>query len=125
MTGNKSILPRDTTRQSEMPLYGELARTLNRWSGLIILFYLVLHLLGQAGLTWSRTPSGFGYLAFFQYVPWVRSVLFSAITFHFVYGLNLIALDLGTRIDYRISFLTISAFAIFTGIWEARHYIGF
>ena len=125
MTRGERGLPRDTTRQSERLLYGDFARILNRWSGILILIYLAMHLLGQGAQALNVPFPASTFLAFFQYLPVVRAILFAAIAFHFFYGVNLIALDLGTRIDYRVSFLAILALAILTAIWQVRQYIGF
>jgi succinate dehydrogenase hydrophobic anchor subunit len=126
MTRAKLALPRDTTRQSEMLLYGALAYQMNRWSGILILAYLSLHLVGQAVLNVQELRGlipAFGFLGIFQYQPWVRAVLFAAITFHLFYGLNLIALDLGARLKYRTTLLAISALAILNAVWELLRYV--
>lgn len=126
MTRAELRLPRDTTRQSETLLYGVLAYRMNRWSGLLIIAYLSLHLLGQAVLRVGELREflpTFAFLSVFQYWPWVRALLFASITFHFFYGLNLIALDLGARVKYRMSFWTISVLAVLSAVWELLPYV--
>lgn len=126
MTRATLALPRDTTRQSETLLYGVWAYRMNRWSGLLIVAYLLLHLLGQAVLNVEGLRGflpAFVFFSVFQYLPWVRAVLFASITFHLFYGLNLIALDLGARLKYRMSFWTISVLAMLSAIWELMRYV--
>jgi succinate dehydrogenase/fumarate reductase cytochrome b subunit len=126
MSRAKISLPRVTTRQSETMLYGAVASRINRWSGIMILAYLSLHLVGQAILNVREFRGLFsvlGFLAVFQYEPWVRAILFSSIMFHLLFGVYLIALDLGVRLRYRISILAITALATLTAIWELLPYV--
>jgi succinate dehydrogenase/fumarate reductase cytochrome b subunit len=126
MTRAKLALPRDTTRQSEKVLYGLIASRINRWSGITILAYLSLHLVGQAIVNVREFRGLFsvaGFLAVFQYEPWVRAILFAAIMFHLLFGLHLIALDLGVRLRYRMSIFAITTLATLTAIWELLRYV--
>jgi succinate dehydrogenase/fumarate reductase cytochrome b subunit len=125
MREGKLSLPRVTTRQAETPLYEALACRANRLSGILIFAYLAFHLIGQAVLYVPQLGGRLPQLLFlseFQYLPWVRAILFASIMFHCFYGLNLMALDLGVRLKSRIPILTISVMAILSAIWELFRY---
>ena len=115
-------LPRDTTRQSQGPVYGWLSKLINRITGLIIVGFLALHVGGLAVVH-------VGFLRpVLDLVPWLADVaeqswfnvfyafLFVAITFHTLYSLKLIAMDLGLRVHYKTSFWVISVLSIAAGL---------
>jgi len=108
-------------------VYGELGRVLNRWAGLAIVVFVTLHLVGQGVMyvgTLRPLARMAGGLASIQHQPWVRAVLFASLTFHFLYGLKLVALDLGARIDYRVSFWLLVSLATLMAARELLRYAG-
>lgn len=121
-------LPLDSTRQGEGILYGHLSRTINRWAGVVIVTFLVIHVVGLAivhvGLL-SGILSWMPWLANVQYQTWFHAiyfVLFPAVAFHFLYTLKLVAMDVGLRVDYRKSFWVIAALSVAAGLWGAFGY---
>ncbi len=128
MIGTAVRLPRDGSRQGEGLLYGRLALTLNRWSGIIILGFIVIHLIAQAVLNvpmLAPVKAAAPWLPALQSQPWLHGVLFASITFHALYGFKLIALDLGARLDYRKSFWVICAISALVFVREVLRYAGF
>jgi succinate dehydrogenase hydrophobic anchor subunit len=115
-------LPRDTTRQSQGLVYGWLSKLINRITGLIIVAFLAVHVGGLAIVHVDALRP------VLNVVPWLADVheqswfnvfyafLFVAITFHTLYSLKLIAMDLGIRVHYRSSFWVISALSIAAGL---------
>lgn len=128
MTGvPASRLPRDSTRQAEGILYGELGYILNRWSGLVILAFLIVHIVAQAVLqvpAFAAAKAVAPWLPAVQNQPWLHAILYGSIAFHTLYGFKLIALDLGARLDYRLSFWTIAGFSALVGLREVLRYVG-
>ncbi len=114
-------LPRDSTRQAEGLLLGEIGRVLNRWSGLVILAFVAVHVVGQAAL---RVDALYPLLtvapllASFQGDAWVRALLFASATYHSLYGARLIALELGARLSQRGSLVTTIAAALAVALRE-------
>ena len=45
---SKAALPRNTTRQAEGMQYGDVARTLHRFSGAVIIVFVLVHVIVQA-----------------------------------------------------------------------------
>ena len=121
-------LPRDSTRQTEGLLYGHLFQTLNRWTGLVIFAFLLVHLVGQGSLRIEALRpvlvAAPGVLVA-QHLPWVRALLFGSIAFHFLQGLRLMILDVGARLEYRRSFWAITGISVLVGLREIARYAGF
>lgn len=127
MSGATVQLPRDTTRQGQGILYGRLARTINRWTGLIILAFVIVHIAVQAFTrvaAFAAVSDEMPWLISIQNVPAVHALVYAAVVFHTLYGLKLVALDLGMRIDYRISFWAITGLSVMVAIRELLRYVG-
>ncbi len=128
MTGaSPSRLPRDSTRQAEGILYGELGYVLNRWSGLVILAFLIVHIAAQAVLhlpAFAAANAAAPWLPAVQNQPWLHAILYGCIAFHTLYGFKLIALDLGARLDYRLSFWAIAGLSALVFLREVLRYVG-
>jgi len=128
MIGRATVrLPRDTSRQGQGILYGRLAQKLNRWSGIIILAFVIVHLAVQAivHVTILRPmKDAMPWLIPIQNVPAVHAVLYAAIVFHTLYGFRLIAADLGWPINYRASFWIVAVPSALIGIRELLNYVG-
>ncbi|MCC6534402.1 MAG: hypothetical protein IT531_17760 [Burkholderiales bacterium] len=119
-------LPRNTTRQSESMLLGDAARVLHRLSGTVIVVFVLVHVAAQAVL---RAPALAGWnaampwLPVVQNQPWIHAVLYFSIVFHALYGLRLLATELGARIDYRRSLWIIVALAALAAVKELARYV--
>lgn len=128
MIGRATVhLPRDTSRQGQGILYGLLAQKLNRWSGIIILAFVIAHLVVQAiaHVTILRPmKDAMPWLIPIQNVPAVHAVLYAAIVFHSLYGFRLIAADFGWSINYRASFWITAVPSALVGIRELLNYVG-
>ena len=126
MASGRLKLPRDSTRQAEGLLYGRLNKTLNRWAGLVILLFLVVHLIGVASVR-TDVFSGISELAPWlvgvHQSTWVRAVLFTAIAFHFLHSLKLVLMDLGMRVSYRSAFWTIVTVSGVVFLLEVSNYV--
>ncbi|MBI4189965.1 MAG: hypothetical protein HY525_05440 [Betaproteobacteria bacterium] len=120
-------LPRNTTRQAEEPLYGEISRILHRITGTVIVVFVLVHVLGQGVLHVSSLASlkeSAPWLPTLQSQHWIRALLLPSIVFHTIYGLRLLATDLGLRMDYKASlWITVCVSAVF-GLWEIARYGG-
>ena len=120
-------MPRNTTRQAEGMVIGRVARTLNRASGMAVVAFVLAHVVAEsirhvpalgpanAALPWLPT---------LQDQPWIHALLYFAIAFHTLYGLKLLAGDLGMRIPYRSSFAVIVAIAGLIALRELLRYAG-
>lgn len=118
-------LPRDSTRQAEGILYGAVGRQLNRWTGIYIVGFVVVHVINEATLRIQPRPDVLVALHALDVEVWARAALHSiegllyfAVGFHFLYGLKLIAMDLGARLDVRTTFWGIVALAAIPGVWQ-------
>ncbi len=121
-------LPRNTTRQAEGLLHGEISRILHRVTGTVIVVFVLVHVLAQGIL---HVPS---LLSLKQSVPWlpavqsqhwIHALLLFSIVFHTVYGLRLLAADLGLRMPYTASLWTTVAVSAVFGLREIARYGGF
>ena len=104
-------LPRDTTRQTQSPLYGNISRLLHRATGSVIVVFVLVHAVVQAvrhapALAAWNAP----WLEPLQHQAWIHGILYFSIVFHTLYGLRLLAGDLGIRTSYRKT-LWVAAFA--------------
>jgi succinate dehydrogenase/fumarate reductase cytochrome b subunit len=120
-------LPRDTTRQSQGIVYGQLSKRINRISGSFLVLFVMVHVVGLAVVYWEPLKPILHLVPWLDGVdrrPWFRGVyalVFSAVGYHTLYSLKLIAMDFGWRVSYRVSFWTISALSIGAGLWGALH----
>ena len=120
-------LPRNTTRQAEGYVTGRVARSLNRWSGMIIVAFVLVHVMAEAIRhlpALATANAAMPWLPVLQNQPWIHALLYAAIVFHTLYGLKLLAGDLGVRLPYRESLWIIIAVASVTALRELLRYAG-
>ena len=120
-------LPRNTTRQAEQPLVGNIARWLHRITGTVIVLFVLVHVITQTVLhvpAFGSMKSSMPWLPLVQSQHWVHAILYSSIAFHTVYGLKLLATELGIRIDYRASLWFIVGVSTLVGLREVLRYAG-
>ena len=120
-----NALPRNTTRQAEGMLYGEIARMLHRVSGAVIIVFVLVHVIFQAlryvpMFAFANAP----WLQALQQQNWVHAVLFFCIAFHTLYGLKLLAGELGFNIRYQTAFWGIVGISALFGLREVARYAG-
>lgn len=123
-----ATLPRNTTRQAEGPLHGNIARWLHRITGTVIVVFVLVHVTAQAILhapALAAMKTGMPWLPGAQSQHWVHAALYSSILFHTLYGLKLVLTELGMRIEYRTSLWTIVAISAMFGLREMLRYAGF
>ena len=97
---SNAALPRNTTRQAEGMLYGEVARTLHRVSGAVIIVFVLVHVIVQAvrqAPMFASASAAAPWLQALQEQNWVHAILFFCIAFHTFHGLKLLACELGLR----------------------------
>lgn len=120
-------LPRNTTRQADTYITGYVARTLNRACGMIVVAFVLVHVVAEAIL---RVPAlapvnaGLPWLPVVQNQAWVHAILYFCIAFHTLYGLKLLAGDVGLRVPARASFLVIVGIAGLFALRELLRYVG-
>ena len=128
MTMNQAIaLPRNTTRQAEALLHGEIARILHRITGAVVVIFVLVHVFAKAVLhapALASLKAGAPWLPVLQSQHWIHAVLYFSIAFHTLYGLKLLAVDLGARLDYRRSLWVIIGLSAVIGIREVLRYAG-
>jgi succinate dehydrogenase/fumarate reductase cytochrome b subunit len=120
-------LPRNTTRQAEKPLHGNIARWLHRITGTVIALFVLVHVVAQAILHvpgFAAINAGMPWLPTVQSQHWVHALLYFSIAFHTLYGLKLIATELGWRLDYRTTLWSIVAVSALIGSREVLRYAG-
>jgi len=123
----RAILPRNTTRQAEVLLHGDIARVLNRVTGTVIVLFVLVHVIAQAILhvpAMATVKAGMPWLRTLQSQHWIHALLYFSIVFHTLYGLKLVAGDLGAKLDYRASLWTIVAASALVGLREVLRYAG-
>ncbi|MBI3918379.1 MAG: hypothetical protein HY322_15400 [Betaproteobacteria bacterium] len=122
-----ATLPRNTTRQSEGLLHGDIARWLHRVSGTVIVVFVLVHVIAQAVLhvpALASVKAGAPWLPAVQSQHWIHAALYFSIVFHTLYGLKLLLSELGMRVDYRISLWAIVAISALFGLREVLRYAG-
>lgn len=122
-----NALPRNTTRQAEGMLYGEVARTLHRVSGAVIIVFVLAHVIVQAVRhvpMFAAANAGAPWLQTLQQQNWVHAILFFCIAFHTLYGLKLLAGELGFNIRYQAAFWGIVGVSALFGLREVLRYAG-
>jgi succinate dehydrogenase/fumarate reductase cytochrome b subunit len=122
-----ATLPRNTTRQAEGPLHGAIARWLHRITGTVIVLFVLVHVVAQAILhvpAFASVSAATPWLPVVQSQHWVHALLYFSIVFHTLYGLKLLASELGMRLEYRTSLWTIVAIAAAFGMREVVRYAG-
>lgn len=122
---SKAALPRNTTRQAEGMLYGHVARILHRISGAVIIVFVLVHVIVQAVRQVPMfAPVNAPWLQTAQEQNWVHAILFFCIAFHTLYGLKLLAGELGFRIHYQSAFWAIVGVSALFGLREMVRYAG-
>lgn len=120
-------LPRNTTRQAEGMLYGDLARRVHRASGAIIVVFVLVHMVVQAvrhAPMFASAKAAAPWLQPLQEQNWIHAILYFAIVFHTLYGLKLLAGELGFRSDYKTAFWTITTVSGLFALREVLRYAG-
>jgi succinate dehydrogenase/fumarate reductase cytochrome b subunit len=122
-----ATLPRNTTRQAEGALHGDIARLLHRFTGTVIVLFVLVHVIAQAVLhvpVFGMTKAAAPWLPVMQSQHWVHAALYFSIVFHTLYGLKLLASELGMRIEYRSALWVIVAISALVGLREVLRYAG-
>lgn len=122
---SKATLPRNTTRQAEALQYGSVARTLHRLSGAVIIVFVLVHVIVQAvrhvpAFAAANAP----WLQTVQSQNWVHAILFFCIAFHTLYGLKLLAGELGFNIRYQTALWGIVGISTLFALREIARYAG-
>lgn len=120
-------LPRNTTQQAEKPLYGNIARWLHRITGTVIVLFVLAHVVAQSVLhvpAFAAVKAGAPWLPTVQSQHWVHAILYFSIVFHTLYGLKLLASELGMRIGYRGALWSIVGLSALVGLREVLRYAG-
>ena len=124
---SNAALPRNTTRQAEGILYGEVARMLHRASGAVIIVFVLVHVIVQAVRhvpVFASANAAAPWLKALQEQNWVHAVLFFCIAFHTFYGLKLLAGELGFYLHYKTAFWAIAGVSALFGLREVVRYAG-
>lgn len=120
-------LPRNTTRQAEGMQYGEVARMLHRFSGAVIILFVLVHVIVQAVRQvpmFASLNAGAPWLQTVQAQNWVHAILFFCIAFHTLYGLKLLAGELGFNVGYQNALWAIVGVSALFGLREMLRYAG-
>src|SRR5512138_1200137 len=123
----RTVRPRNGTHQADALLYGNLSRMINRLTGTVIVAFVLVHVVVQALLHvsgWREHFGQFAWLHSMQQWPFVHAILFFSIAFHTLYGLKLLAGDLGYATDYRKSFHVITTTSLLVSLRELARYVG-
>lgn len=124
---SEAALPRNTTRQAEGMLYGEVARRLHRVSGAVIIVFVLVHVVVQAVRhvpMFAAANAAAPWLQALQQQNWVHAILFFCIAFHTFYGLKLLAGELGFNVHYKTAFWAIVGVSALFGLREVLRYAG-
>ena len=122
---SKATLPRNTTRQAEGMQYGDVARTVHRFSGAVIIVFVLVHVIVQAVRQVPMfAPVNAPWLQAVQQQNWIHAILFFCIAFHTLYGLKLLAGELGFVIRYQTAFWGIVTVSTLFAIREVLRYAG-
>jgi succinate dehydrogenase/fumarate reductase cytochrome b subunit len=124
---SNAVLPRNTTRQAESILYGDLARRLHRVSGVVIIVFVLVHVLVQAVRhvpMFAPINAATPWLQALQEQNWVHAILVFFIAFHTLYGIKLLVGELGFVLHYKTAFWVISIVSTLLGLREVLRYAG-
>jgi succinate dehydrogenase/fumarate reductase cytochrome b subunit len=120
-------LPRNTTRQADVALQGEIARVLHRFTGTVIVIFVLVHVIAQAVLhapALAALKAQAPWLPVVQSQHWVHAVLYFSIVFHTLYGLKLLLTEIGFALDYRKALWSIVAVSSAFALRELLRYAG-
>lgn len=121
-------LPRNTTRQADTYITGRVARTLNRACGMIVVAFVLVHIVAEAVLripALASVNAAIPWLPVVQNQPWIHALLYFCVAFHTLYGLKLLAGDVGLRVPARVSMWVIIGFSALFAIRELLRYAGY
>ena len=124
---NAVRLPRNTTQQAEGLLYGDIARILHRVTGAVIIVFVLVHVAAKSVLyvpAFASLKAGAPWLPAALSQHWIYALLYFSIVFHALYGLKLLADELGARFGYRGSLGAIIGVSALFGLREALRYAG-
>jgi succinate dehydrogenase/fumarate reductase cytochrome b subunit len=128
MTPDRALsIPRNATHQADGLLYGRVARMVNRLTGIAIVVFVLTHVIAQAVLhapVFSNLSAALPWLPALTKQNWIHAILMFSIVFHTLYGLRLVAGDLGMRIDYRASWWAIVTLSAAFALRELLRYVG-
>jgi succinate dehydrogenase/fumarate reductase cytochrome b subunit len=122
-----ATLPRNTTRQAEGPLHGNIARWLHRITGTVIVVFVLVHVMAEAVLLvpmLATVNAAAPWLPVVQSQYWIHALLYFSIAFHTLYGLKLLVTELGVKIEYRIALWVIVGVSVLFAIREVARYAG-
>ena len=124
---SKTALPRNTTHQAELMLYGEIARTLHRISGIVVIVFTLIHVVVQTIRHlpfFASTKAAAPWLQPLQEQNWIHAILFFCIAFHTFYGLKLLVGEVGVELSYKSAFWVILIVSLLFGLREVLRYAG-
>ena len=124
---NTAAIPRNTTQQAEQPLHGNIARWAHRICGAVIVVFVLVHVVAQSILhvrAFGGLKAAMPWLPTVQSQHWVHAILYFSIVFHTLYGLKLLASELGYRVGYRTALWGIVAVSAIVGLREVLRYGG-
>jgi succinate dehydrogenase/fumarate reductase cytochrome b subunit len=127
IAGKVLSIPRNATHQADGLLYGRAARIVNRLTGIAIVVFVLTHVIAQAVLhvpAFSNLSAAVPWLPTLTKQNWIHSILMFCILFHTLYGLRLVAGDLGIRVNYRGSWWAIISISTIFAIRELLRYVG-
>ena len=122
-----ATLPRNTTRQAEAMMYGNVTRVLHRVSGSVIVVFVLVHVMVQAILhvpSFAGVKAGNAWLETITHQHWIHAILWFSIVFHTLHGLRLLAADLGHNTDYRTSLWVMTGISGGFALREVLRYVG-
>ena len=120
-------LPRNTTLQADGLRYGDWARMTNRFTGIVIILFVLVHVVAQTVLhvpAFAGTKAQAPWLPALQNLPVIHAVLYFSIVFHTLWGFRLLLGDFGVRLGYRVSFLAVASVGCLFGLRELLRYAG-
>jgi succinate dehydrogenase/fumarate reductase cytochrome b subunit len=112
-------IPRNTTRQAEGALLGNVARLAHRISGAIVVVFVLMHVVVQMIRhvpLFAPLNAAMPWLGPLQHIAVVHAVLYAAVAFHTLYGLRLMAGEVGFSVPYRASLYGIGGASVLVGL---------
>ena len=122
-----AVLPRNSTRQAEMWLVGDVARLLHPLCGTVILLFVLVHVVVQSIVhvpAWEGLRQSMPWLHALQNQNWVHAILYFSVAFHSLHGLRLMLGDLGLQFDYRRSLWITTGVSALFALREIVRYAG-
>jgi succinate dehydrogenase/fumarate reductase cytochrome b subunit len=125
-TGTLTI-PRNSTHQADGMLHGRIARLLNRVTGVAIVVFVMVHVIAQSVMhvpAFAGLRNAAPWLRALTTQNWIHAILLFSIVFHTLYGLRLVAGDLGIRLPYRAAWWTTLGISAVFAAREILRYAG-